>query len=618
MRALHLYFRLHCPYRLKAPRADDAKLDYFDGEAEFHEADRAEYQPFFALLERNTQKYPNLKLSVSVSGPWIEQAQRFDPELIERLHKLANLGCVQLLVQPYYYSLANFYDTDEFARQVSRHQQKLDQLFGSQTPVLALPELIYNDRIAKWAENAGFQGALTGAMEKPLAWRSANQVFEAAGRDNFRLLCQNTRLSHAIMHGRDEAVVEEAIKNSPQQPSQSLPKNRAADLLASAQTTGPASTKEPTPTKKLTFSAQKFQKYLELESLRGGLINLCLGTEIFHTWREAGIVRFFDELIVIWAKTPRHLLLNASDALESMAPTLSISTKVTVNWRTAEYDQTSKNPAKHSRTSSSSIECSQLPKGLIKLDQIQNRPPRYLDQQPQAKSSEKLYNLRNLVLRTKDDNLYATFGKLTTLDYILTMNPHAPDLTQDAPNVRNAQNTQDTQKTQEAQADQSKQSNQSNQLKQAEQLFADILENFTAQVLAKQPQPAKLNATAQPRPQSAKAQPSNNYRRHTATGNETNSQSLDNFTSDPDDEAPESEENDFSVPIFRVTKVHAQKPTQQEVQDAADEVQILAQRLAKKKKLTEVELSELAEAEVVTPKKTKRSGRRFMKKLVIE
>lgn len=609
MRALHLYFRLHCPYRLKAPRADDAKLNYFDGEAEFREADRTEYQPFFALLERNAQKYPNLKLSVSVSGPWIEQAQRFDPELIERLHKLANLGCVQLLVQPYYYSLANFYNIDEFAHQVSLHQQKLDQLFGSQTPILALPELIYNDHIAKWAENAGFQGALTGAMEKPLAWRSANQVFEAAGRDNFRLLCQNTRLSHAIMHGRDEAVIEETAKNSPEQPRQPLPENRTADFSASAQTTGPASTKEPTPTKKLTFSAQKFQKYLELESLRGGLINLCLGTEIFRTWREAGIVRFFDELIAIWAKTPRHLLLNASDALESMTPTLSISTKVTVNWRTAEYDRTSQSPTAHSRTSSSSIECNQPPKGLIKLDQIQNRPPRYLDQKPQTKSSENLYNLRDLVLRTKDDNLYATFGKLTTLDYMLAMNPYAPELTQDAPNVRNAQNTQKTQEIQE---------NQSDQPEQTKQLFADILENFTAQVLAKQPQPAKLSATAQPRPQNAENHSSNSSRRHAATRNETNSQSLDNFASEPDDEAPESEENDFSVPIFRVTKVHAQKPTQQEVQDAADEVQILAQRLAKKKKLTEVELSELTEAEVVTPKKPKRSGRRFMKKLVIE
>lgn len=609
MRALHLYFRLHCPYRLKAPRADDAKLDYFDGEAEFREADRTEYQPFFALLERNAQKYPNLKLSVSVSGPWIEQAQRFDPELIERLHKLANLGCVQLLVQPYYYSLANFYDIDEFARQITLHQQKLDQLFGSQTPILALPELIYNDRIAKWAENAEFQGIITGAMEKPLAWRSANQVFEAAGRDHLRLLCQNTRLSHAIMHGRDEAVIEETAKNSPEQPRQSLPENRAADFLASMQTSKPASLKGPTPAKKLTFSAQKFQKYLELESLRGGLINLCLGTEIFRTWREAGIVRFFDELIAIWAKTPRHLLLNASDALESMTPTLSISTKVTVNWRTAEYDRTSKDPTAHARNLNSSIESDQLPKGLIKLDQIQNRPPRYLDQKPQAESSEKLYNLRDLVLRTKDDDLYATFGKLTTLDYILAMNPHAPELTQDMPN---AQNTQNTQKTQETQKD------QSDQPEQTKQLFADLLENFTAQVLAKQPQPAKLSATAQPRPQSTKAQPSNDSRRHAATGNETNSRSVDNFASEPDNAAPESEENDFSVPIFRVTKVHAQKPTQQEVQDAADEVQILAQRLAKKKKLTEVELSELTEAEVVTPKKPKRSSRRFMKKLVIE
>ncbi len=66
MRAIQLFFRLHRAYDLKP--IDEIDTEIFGIEAEFRETNRIEYQPLFAILERNTQKYPKFHLSIGVSG----------------------------------------------------------------------------------------------------------------------------------------------------------------------------------------------------------------------------------------------------------------------------------------------------------------------------------------------------------------------------------------------------------------------------------------------------------------------------------------------------------------------------------------------------------------------
>lgn len=582
MRALHLFFRLHLPHKLRDDWKSTAKLDYFDDEAAFRETDRNEYQPFLALLERNAQKYPDLKLSLSISGPWIEQAQKYNPELIERVHKLANLGCVELLIEPYNYSLAFFYNQEEFSAQVTLHQQKMEQLFGSNSRILALPELMYSDRIAKWAEKADFQGILAGAAETPLDWRSTNQVFGALESPKIRLLFQNTRLSRAILHATDEATIEESVSTKEltdestsvlSDSPDALPTKKsasAADATTFARSLAQnrvklheSASKTRSRNFKQTFSAQKFQKSLELDSLHGNLISLCLDTSIFQLWRDQGIIRFFDELFAFWSKTPRHLLLNASGSLESMTPNYDVSIKSTINWRSE--------PSAIARPSTN----------LVKLGQARNSPPEWLAHPGQIQASQKLYHLRDDVIRTKDSDLLQTFHKLANLDYLTTgadtpslsgkskIDPQNPDLFS---------------------------------------LYITILDDFAQKVLAKQPQPAKLSATS--------TRPHSNASKNSRQNSSQEPQQNPLKTLLQDDELENDDE--FSVPIYRVTKVRAKKPAPKEIQDAAEEVQILAQRLSRKKKVTEQELSELTEAELVVPTKPKRSGRRFMKKLVIE
>lgn len=430
MRALHLFFRLHRPYQLKP--LDEIKSGYFGGEADFREANRTEYQPFFALIERNTQKYPNLKLSLSVSGLWLEQAEAWDRELIRRLHKLVKNGHVQLLVEPYDYSLAVFYNRDEFVAQVSKHREKLEQLFGGDLSVVALPELMYNDELAKWAENAGYAGILAGAAENLLGWRSPNGVYEAKDCKKLRVLFQNSRFSRAVMTANpDFAMVEEiehdnhfskdtTEKTTLATGTQRQKKMTAADFVQAIAADG---RKKPTPEtvadaaeavssyKRLgrwRFSAQKFQKHLEIEALQGKLINLCFDTGIFAEYASEGVIRFFDDLIGNWLKNRSNHFYNATEVFSKNNPMMQISIPTTVSWR-GEFNVESR-------------------LGLAKLKDVQSCPPEWLRFKRQVDASRRLYGLRDNILRTDDKELYKDFSRLSALDYLLKMSANVPVL----------------------------------------------------------------------------------------------------------------------------------------------------------------------------------------------
>lgn len=428
MRALHLFFRLHRPYQLKP--LDEIKSGYFGGEAEFREANRTEYQPFLALLERNAQKYPNFKVSLSVSGLFLEQAEAWDKEIIRRLHRLVKNGHVQLTVEPYDYSLAMFYSQEEFERQVERHKKKLEQLFGGDLSVLALPELIYNDKLATWADKAGYKGIIAGAADKILDWRSTSQVYAAASCKELRTIFQNTLFSRAIMTGNEDfLMVEEAIRPVDFQMTtdtttytNKATTRRTANKMSAADFVEAMSHKKHRPTsaedesKKhpgvmrgpMKFSAHKFKRRLDIEMLRGNLMNICLDTGIFAEFHSAGVIRFFDDLIGNWLKSSNNCFMTASEILRKFEPDARLAVPVTVNWR-GEFELVKK-------------------EALSVLDEVQACPPEWLRFQRQVEASKTLYRLRKNVERTNDEALYEDFSRLTALDYLLNMSTQTPPL----------------------------------------------------------------------------------------------------------------------------------------------------------------------------------------------
>lgn len=428
MRALHLFFRLHRPYQLRP--LDEIKSGYFGGEAEFREADRTMYQPFLALMERNAQKYPNFKVTLSVSGLFLEQAEAWDPEIIRRLRRLVKNGHIQLTVEPYDYSLAMFYDQDEFEKQIERHKTKLEQLFGGDLSVLALPELFYNDKLAVWADKAGYQGMIAGAADKILDWRNTSQLYSAVGCKKIKVMFQNTLFSRAIMTGNEEfLMVEEAVKpvdfqaaGSPASDTTVATKRRAENRLTAADfveamthkvknpsvSVGDAAERPQIMRGPMKFSAHKFKRHLDVEMLRGNLMNICLGVEIFEEFHSAGIIRFFDDLIGNWLKSSNNCFMTASEILKKYEVATRLSVPITVNWR-GEFELVKR-------------------KGLAVLNDVQACPPEWLRFQRQVDASKTLYRLRKNVLRTEDETLYENFSRLTALDYLLEMSTQIPPL----------------------------------------------------------------------------------------------------------------------------------------------------------------------------------------------
>ena len=125
-----------------------ARHDYFEtndpaqnNELIFHKVAEKSYLRMNALLEELLRRHHDFKLSLSISGVFLEQAERFNPAVIESFKRLVATDKVELVSSPYYHSLAFFYSRPEFEEQIRRHQQKLRQLFGVKTRMLANTEL---------------------------------------------------------------------------------------------------------------------------------------------------------------------------------------------------------------------------------------------------------------------------------------------------------------------------------------------------------------------------------------------------------------------------------------------------------------------------------------------
>lgn len=391
MRALHLCFWLHRPYELMP--ADRWQKGYFGGEEEFRRADQQHYQPLFALLERNAQRYPELRVSLVVSGAWLEQAERWDKELIRRLQKLIQNGNVALVATPYYYSMAAFYDLDELAAQLKHYQEKIQQLFGTTSEFLVLPELCYNNRIARWVDKAGYRGMLAGDAKQGLDWRTSNRIYEAKGTDGLRVLFKNRLLSQNLAQAEAIATVKIAkeVKVAPEdleaEPEDTQAEVTAADFVRSmthaAETKRQAVAETTTQTFKTEFSAKKFQKQLDLAFLRGDIVNLYLDAEIFGHWRELGIIGFFDELFKIWHDLPGAHLVSVRE-IAKLSPVSEISLKKTVS------------------DLAEAAEDYQIPATWWSKEQ---------DQQ-----ARELYDLRKSVLASEDKDLYIDYVKLTAIE----------------------------------------------------------------------------------------------------------------------------------------------------------------------------------------------------------
>jgi alpha-amylase len=311
-RGIVLYLHVHQPLRVRKYSIFDTAQhhDYFEepdqstdrnNERVLRKVADKSYRPMNALLEKLLHEHPDFKVSLSITGTFIEQAEKWTPDVIESFQRLVATGQVEIISETYYHSLAFFYSRHEFERQVEIHRQKIRELFGVETTVFRNTELAYNDELAKWADNYGFKGILAEGWDPILEWRSPNHVYRPAGTENISLLLKNYRLS-------DDLAFRFSNKAWEQWP---LTSDTYSDWATASITDSP-------------------------------LINLFMDYETFgeHQWADTGIFDFFESFVGKWLSNPDNTFYTTSEAIDANEPAGEISMPQTVTWADSERDLT--------------------------------------------------------------------------------------------------------------------------------------------------------------------------------------------------------------------------------------------------------------------------------------
>jgi alpha-amylase len=311
-RGIVLYLHAHQPYRIRKYSVFDTAYnhDYFDdpdynsernNEQVFKKVADKSYRPMNTLLERLLDKHPEFKVSLSITGVFIEQAEKWAPDILESFKRMVASGRVEIVAETYYHSLAFFYSMVEFEHQIEAHRNKIRELFGVETKVFRNTELSYNDSMAKWADEYGFKGILAEGWDPILQWRSPNYVYKPAGTDNIALLMKNYRLS-------DDVAFRFGDKNWPDWP----------------------------------LDANTYNSWVNDAITDKEIVNLFMDYETFgeHQWEDTGIFNFYEAFIGKWLENPVNTCYTVSEAIDAFEPVGEISMPYTVTWADTERDLT--------------------------------------------------------------------------------------------------------------------------------------------------------------------------------------------------------------------------------------------------------------------------------------
>jgi len=302
-----LYLHVHQPYRIAPYSIFSAGYDhdYFNDQRAVEPARNQvilkkvaakSYIPTNAMLLELLKKHPEFRLSLSISGTFIDQCEAWAPELLRSFQELCATGRVDIVAETYYHSLAFFYSRREFERQVAKHRDKIMQLFGVTPKVFRNTELAYYDELGEWADDAGYKGILAEGWDQVLGWRSPNYVYQPPQTSSIRLLLKNYRLSDDI-----------AFRFS----------NREW--------------------KDFPLTVDKYMGWLPVDDEQ--VINLFMDYETFgeHQWEETGIFEFMRHFVSTIAGSEYYDFKTVSEAA-ALEPKDVVSMPHTVTWADSERD----------------------------------------------------------------------------------------------------------------------------------------------------------------------------------------------------------------------------------------------------------------------------------------
>ena len=310
-RGIVLYLHVHQPFRVRKYTIFDTALkhDYFSESGEndrnnervFRKVVEKSYKPMNQLLEKLLREQPEFKVSLSITGTFIEQALKWAPDVLESFRRLVATGRVEIVGETYYHSLAFLYSRKEFDYQVKLHRQKIEELFGVIPHVFRNTELAYNDQLGLWAGEQGYRAVLAEGWDPVLAGRSPNFVYRPPGASNTKLLLKNYKLSDDIAF-------------------------RFSDKGWS----------------KWPLSVEEYVEWISSSLDGADIVNLFMDYETFgeHQWKDTGIFAFFEEFVARWSGHPERTFYTTSEAADSFDAVDKVRMPQTVTWADTERDLT--------------------------------------------------------------------------------------------------------------------------------------------------------------------------------------------------------------------------------------------------------------------------------------
>jgi alpha-amylase len=303
------YFQVHQPFRIRKYSIFDIghKKDYFDHPNEgnlnnafiLKKVARKCYLPTNKVLLELLNKYPKFKISYSFSGVFLEQLEKYAPEVLESFQELVKTGKVEILDETYYHSLAFLFSKGEFREQVNKHRVLIQRLFGQTPKVFRNTELIFNNAIAQEVESMGYKGILAEGADFILDWRSPNFVYSPKGTKSIKLLMKNYKLSDDIAF----RFSEKSWKEWP-------------------------------------LTAPKFSQWVNAINGNGNVVNLFMDYETFgeHQWEDTGIFEFLRNLPEEILKHQDNDFKTPSEVIDSYESVGKIDVERYVSWADVERD----------------------------------------------------------------------------------------------------------------------------------------------------------------------------------------------------------------------------------------------------------------------------------------
>lgn len=292
-----LYLHMHQPYRLKEFSLEELghEKGYFTAESDlnrevFDKIAQKSYFPMLRLIDKLLKKEPKFKISFSITGVWLEQAQLFQPKLVDLLHSILKSDRAEVLAETYHHTLASLYSETEFKKQVDEHVALIQKLFGITPTSFRNTELVYSNDVARQVAAMGFKGILTEGVDRVLQGRTLTQTYYSVGPEQLPILLKHAQLSDDV-----------AFRFS----------NRDWQWYP--------------------LTVERYLDWVEIYGEKE-LVNLFMDFETFgeHQWEDTGIFKFFEHFVHEFSKKEWNTFVTPGEVFSSLPYTPIVDENSTI------------------------------------------------------------------------------------------------------------------------------------------------------------------------------------------------------------------------------------------------------------------------------------------------